>query len=248
MRDNLLKRPLLAAFDDIPPGWRPLVDALRTAHAQQIEVLARSVDAQVGHVAPERPFRALELLAPEAVRAVIIGQDPYPGAGHAEGLSFSCAVARPRSMIPVYKALRLVREDFVPPDHADLLPWVGQGVLLLNTALTVRIGEAGSHLHPRRFGWQVLTQGLVRCLAQRQAPPLFWLWGNKAQQFFDEAVAQLDLATVPVRRVRHPSYDDGSFVSTAAQDLRWMAQHPDARIRNIDWWRVGGPAAPQLFD
>jgi uracil-DNA glycosylase len=125
------------------------------------------------------PFRALELTALDDVRVVILGQDPYHGPGQAEGLAFSVApgVKVPPSLRNMFKELQ--RSLGLPaPTDGSLVRWARQGVLLLNTSLTVQDGAAASHA---RWGWEVLTDALVAQVAEREQPVVFMLWGGHAQ-------------------------------------------------------------------
>lgn len=129
-------------------------------------------------ILPPAPFRfaALARTAPEATRVVILGQDPYPTAGHANGLAFSVApgVALPKSLKNIYREMQ---DDIgaTPPD-GDLTAWADQGVLLLNTALSVPEGDAGGHA---KLGWHRLTEQVLARLSD--APRAFLLWGKHAQ-------------------------------------------------------------------
>jgi uracil-DNA glycosylase len=114
------------------------------------------------------------------VRVVILGQDPYPTPGHAVGLAFSTnrgVRPLPRSLTNIYTELR---DDLAiqPAEHGDLSRWVNQGVLLLNTSLTVREGDAGSH---RSWPWKDVTGAALRALAHRGGPLVAVLWGREAQ-------------------------------------------------------------------
>lgn len=124
---------------------------------------------------PQR-FAALRRTPPEATRVVILGQDPYPTPGHANGLAFSVTPGTPlpKSLGNIYRELK---EDIgsTPPD-GDLTPWADQGVLLLNTVLSVPEGDAGGHA---RLGWQRLTEQVLARLSDR--PRAFLLWGRHAQ-------------------------------------------------------------------
>ncbi|MHA6324095.1 uracil-DNA glycosylase [Roseivivax sp. CAU 1753] len=128
---------------------------------------------------PDRIFAALNAASPADVRVVILGQDPYPTPDHANGLAFSAAPGThpiPRSLSNIFKELQadlgVVRES------CDLSDWAGQGVLLLNTALTVPAGQAGGHA---RLGWRRLTEEVLSELSDR--PRAFVLWGAHAQGF-----------------------------------------------------------------
>jgi uracil-DNA glycosylase len=203
--------------------------------AQAGAIAARvDADAKASSVGPARPFRAFELVQPEDVRLVIIGQDPYPRPGDATGLAFCSLQGIPPSMRTVYKAFETHLPGFSRPKIADLEPWARQGVLLLNTALTVRLGEIGSHM---KVGWQEWTRGVVRALYRQRldagrVPPVAWLWGKPAQEFFDAAVAGLPVPPERVLRARHPSNDfKQEFVQQAAAHLARLQQLLDPPIR-----------------
>ena len=132
---------------------------------------------------PPRPLRALELTPPESVRVVILGQDPYHGRGQAEGLAFSVApgVALPPSLRNIFKELQ--RDLGTPPPAfpqpgGSLVKWAQNGVLLLNTCLTVEEGQPASHAGR---GWERLTDAVIRQVAQGARPVVFMLWGAHAQ-------------------------------------------------------------------
>lgn len=124
-------------------------------------------------------YRALELVAPEEVRVVILGQDPYHGAGQAMGLAFSVprGVRIPPSLRNIFKELAADTGCAVPA-HGDLSAWAAQGVLLLNTALSVESGAAASHA---RIGWEAVTDRLIAHASAVAAPAVFVLWGNHAR-------------------------------------------------------------------
>lgn len=149
--------------------------------------LAAFLDAEraAGHAVlpdPEHVFLAYRRVEPAAVRAVIVGQDPYPTPGHAHGLAFSYAGsgALPRSLANILAELERDLGIPRPAGGGDLTPWTAQGVLLLNTVLTVRAGEAGAH---RGRGWEAITTATIDHLAGRSTPVVFLLWGNVARRF-----------------------------------------------------------------
>lgn len=125
-------------------------------------------------------FRALELTPLPRVRVVILGQDPYHGEGQAHGLCFSVrpGVRPPPSLVNIYKELRSDL-GIAPPGHGFLESWARQGVLLLNSVLTVESGRAASH---RGRGWERFTDAVVRAVAARAKPVVFMLWGAHAQK------------------------------------------------------------------
>lgn len=146
---------------------------------------------------PARVFAALALTPPGAARVVLLGQDPYPTPGHANGLAFSVTpdTALPRSLRNIFTEMR---EDLgAAPSNGDLSGWARQGVLLLNTSLSVPPGQAGAHA---KWGWERLArQAIARAQAER--PLAFILWGAHAQK----AVAGLPRAQDLVIDSAHPS-------------------------------------------
>ena len=160
--------------------------------------IRRRLDAEPDWLpGPTRVFAALNGLAPQDVRVVILGQDPYPTPGHANGLAFSVArgTALPRSLANIYRELR---DDLgaAPPD-GDLSHWAAQGVLLLNRALSVAPGAAGAH---SGWGWDRLARQAVGA-AQAHGALAFVLWGAQAQK----ALAGLPRADDLVVATAHPS-------------------------------------------
>jgi uracil-DNA glycosylase len=169
-----------ADLQSLDGGWRPLVDAFLNSEAG-LALSERLTDAlQAGHtIYPPEPFRALSLTPLSEVRVVILGQDPYHGPGQAEGLAFSVApgVRLPPSLRNIFKELQQSLGVSMPKD-GSLVRWAKQGVLLLNTCLTVQDGQAASHAS---WGWEVLSDQLVLTVAQSSRPVVFMLWGAHAQ-------------------------------------------------------------------
>ncbi|MCY7736540.1 uracil-DNA glycosylase [Bacillus safensis] len=128
---------------------------------------------------PDDVYRALHLTSYEKVKVVILGQDPYHGPGQAHGLSFSVqpGVKHPPSLRNIFQELK---DDLgcPVPNHGSLVSWAEQGVLLLNTVLTVRKGEANSH---KGKGWERVTDRVIDVLNERDQPVVFVLWGRHAQ-------------------------------------------------------------------
>lgn len=142
-----------------------------------------AAEYQSGPVYPDKNdiFNALKYTTYSSVRAVILGQDPYHGAGQAHGLCFSVkkGVAPPPSLVNIFKE---IRDDVGINNlgkHGELTHWAKQGVLLLNTVLTVRDGQAGSH---RGKGWEKFTDSVIRLLNLREDPIVFLLWGAQAEK------------------------------------------------------------------
>lgn len=125
-------------------------------------------------------FNALRYTSFENTRAVIIGQDPYHGPGQAHGLCFSVkkGVPLPPSLVNIYKE---ITDDLgvAMPQHGDLTGWARQGVLLLNTVLTVRAGQPNSH---KDKGWEIFTDRVISELNRKETPVVFLLWGANAEK------------------------------------------------------------------
>ncbi|MEQ5839895.1 uracil-DNA glycosylase [Paraburkholderia acidicola] len=177
-------QPLEAQFGALPPAWRALLDPFIGSEAYT--ALCRFVDGERAAgktVYPADVFRALRLTSPDAVKVVILGQDPYHGEDRdtpqAHGLAFSVppGVRPPPSLKNIFKeiAASLGHE---PPAHGCLDAWAQQGVLLLNTVLTVERNNAASHA---KRGWEKCTDMLIHELAQRHDGLVFMLWGAHAQ-------------------------------------------------------------------
>jgi uracil-DNA glycosylase len=184
--------------DGISPDW---ADALRPAAAAlaRAEAFCDADDAAGRAYLPDRPRVLRAFSRPLAdVRVLLLGQDPYPTAGHPVGLAFSVAPdvrPVPRSLRNVY--LELEADLGLPPaEHGDLTAWFEQGVLLLNRVLTVAPGQSGSH---RRRGWEQVTQRAIEALVERSGPLVAVLWGADARK-----LAPL-LGDVPVVESAHPS-------------------------------------------
>ena len=131
---------------------------------------------------PERDvFNAFRTTEFGSVKVVILGQDPYHGVGQAHGLAFSVQpeIAVPPSLVNIYKELATDIEGFQIPQHGYLQHWAEQGVLLLNTVLTVRAGVAHSHA---TFGWEAFTDEVIRQLDKEREHLVFMLWGSHAQK------------------------------------------------------------------
>lgn len=167
----------------IPESWRPaLGPVLQSPPLKALGSFLRSEEASGKAIYPPRGTRlaALELTPLDSVRVVILGQDPYHGAGQAHGLAFSVqpGVRVPPSLVNIYKELQ--SDLGIPPArHGHLDAWARQGVLLLNNALTVEQGQPGSH---QNRGWELLTDAAVAAVAAKSEPCVFLLWGSHAQK------------------------------------------------------------------
>ena len=216
---------LPAAFASLPAAWRAVLPGWTPAAEQAVTAAVKAVSGD-REIAPPDPFRALRLLAPDAVKVVVFGQDPYPRPGHATGLAFSAGHGKPVSLRRIFDILKADRPGWQPPERWVLDDWARQGVLMLNTVLTVEVGSAGAHMN---CGWQSLTSDIVRVLAGGAAPPTFLLWGKPAQAFFDAACPAGSSARV--LRARHPSQD-------FKREFMADGSHFAATAEHVDWWRL----------
>jgi uracil-DNA glycosylase len=184
------------------PGWQAaLADQLAAPWLQELDgqIAAERASGVVIHPPQEQVYRAFELTPYDQVRVVIVGQDPYHGPGQATGLAFSVprGARVPPSLRNIYTELGTDLQ--VPrPTHGDLASWADQGVLLLNTTLTVREGAAGSHAGR---GWERFTDAALNALATRRERLVFLLWGRHAQA----KASLVDAARHLVLQAPHPS-------------------------------------------
>ena len=177
---NQLLAPLADLLARAPTDWAPLVQAwLASPDGQALHgfITARQIAQAV--VYPAEPLRALQLTPRAAVRVVILGQDPYHGAGQADGLAFSvpAALKPPPSLRNLLDEIsRSLGVPRPPSGHLD--GWAAQGVLLLNTVLTVEDGRPAAHAGR---GWESLTDALIQATAADPGAKVFMLWGAHAQ-------------------------------------------------------------------
>jgi uracil-DNA glycosylase len=219
----------------IPPAWQMALDsALKSPKVEQLETFLAQEITNVPVYPPQQQwFSALDSLKPEQVKVVILGQDPYHGAGEAHGLAFSVphGVKTPPSLRNIWQELA---RDFglTPPQHGNLAGWAEQGVLLLNTALTVRADCAGSH---GKQGWDVITNAVIAHLASTQRNLVFLLWGAHAQK----RGALIDQTAHCVLTSAHPSplsvYRGFSGCGHFSATNTYLEQHGKAPI---DWAAV----------
>lgn len=142
------------------------------------EKLSEEYRTRTVYPAKENIFNALKFTPYSKVKVLLLGQDPYHGAGQAHGLAFSVqkGVAKPPSLLNIFQELS-ADLGVVPPSHGCLTDWTTQGVMLLNTVLTVREGEANSH---KNLGWTTFTDKIIETLNAREDPVIFLLWGRNA--------------------------------------------------------------------
>lgn len=161
--------------------WAPLLEAefIKPYYTSLQQKLASEYENRTVYPSVNDIYTALHLTPYSNVKVVILGQDPYHGPGQAHGLSFSVqtGISVPPSLLNIYKELHT--DIGIPiPTHGHLARWAEQGVLLLNTVLTVRDGQPNSH---KGIGWETFTDEVIDYLNRRQRPMAFVLWGNHAQ-------------------------------------------------------------------
>ena len=165
----------------MPEDWQHILhNEWDASYLQQLEMFLKN-EYKTKKIYPlqEQLFTAFKKTPYKQVRVVLLGQDPYHGEGQAHGMSFSVqqGVSFPPSLRNMLKELK---EDIgcETPKSGDLTKWASQGVLLLNTVLTVEEGKAGSH---QRKGWETFTDAVIHALLEREEPVIFVLWGKQAQ-------------------------------------------------------------------
>lgn len=186
---------------DIEESWQlSLQDEFEADYFQSLkEFLKQEVKTQTIYPPGKQIFAAFNLTPLTAVRVVILGQDPYHGAGQAHGLAFSVAegVTIPPSLKNIYKELH--NDLGIPvPTTGNLEKWAKQGVLLLNATLTVRASQPGSH---QGKGWEIFTDQVIRTISDLRAGVVFLLWGRFAQ----EKSSLIDTSKHFVLKAAHPS-------------------------------------------
>ncbi|MFT3755210.1 MAG: uracil-DNA glycosylase [Pseudoxanthomonas sp.] len=214
----------------LEPSWKARVgDWLQRPEMRELSDFLRQRKAAGARIFPPGPqiFAAFEATPFDAVKVVILGQDPYHGHGQAHGLCFSVppGVPPPPSLENIFKE---ISDEFgyPRPDHGYLMPWAKQGVLLLNAVLTVEEGRAGAHAGK---GWEGFTDHVIETLSRQREQLVFLLWGSYAQK----KGAVIDTRRHRVLRAPHPSplsayrgfFGCGHF-SAANQYLQQHGQTP----------------------
>ncbi len=218
----------------IHPSWKAVLkDEFSKTYFQQIVTFLKTEKAQGKTIYPPGPliFNAFNQTPFDKVRVVIIGQDPYHGAGQAHGLSFSvnAGIKPPPSLVNIFKEIESDIGVQMPMQYGNLTKWAEQGVLLLNAALSVRAGEPFSHA---KYGWADFTDAVIQKISDEKKGVVFLLWGKFAQ----EKQALIDESKHYVLKAAHPSpfsADKGFFgskhFSKTNQLLMRDGQEP------IDW-------------
>ena len=240
----------LFSKDDIPSDWRALLgNYFESADWLSLEKNLQAVlnsDPDAVRPEPQNFFKALKLTPVDSVKAVILGQDPYHSPGLAQGLAFSIPAEIainsrefPSSLRNISKALAL--EGFGQLPSGDLHSWANQGVLLLNTALSVKLGEAGSHTN---LGWKSLIDHLINALSKSR-PHLVWmLWGGHAQSklpLIQDGQDQLILQSshpsgLGVYKTDKPFLEPGAKASCNhfSRTNQWLIEHKSSPIRWVE--------------
>lgn len=200
--DSAPPNPAPAVDVRIEPSWKAaLADEFRKPYFHSLVSFLRARKREGAVIYPPGPeiFRAFELTPLDKVKVVILGQDPYHNPGQAMGLSFSVpdGVPAPPSLKNIFSE---IRSDLGIPmsGSTNLEPWARQGVLLLNSMLTVEAGRAGSH---NRIGWQAFTDAVIRHISDHRDGVVFLLWGNYARS----KAALVDTTRHFVLESAHPS-------------------------------------------
>ena len=223
-------------IETLPAAWRKAVGSeLRKPYFRELDAFLdrESLEHRV-LPAPPLIFRALDLTGPRDVRAVIIGQDPYPNPRHAEGLCFSV----PRGVKPPVSLRNVLTElnDDVgcpAPGHGHLEAWANQGVLLLNAVLTVRAGKPGSH---RGKGWERFTDAVLATILRKRNRVAFLLWGKDAQQ----KAAAVEGSRHAVVTGSHPSFYSAARGFFGSRPFsRANAALEAAGREPVDWGAIG---------
>ena len=225
-------------------GWLTLIGADARARAEELsaEILKMRGEGKVIYPAQENIFNTLRLVRPDGVKAVILGQDPYHEPDQAMGLAFSVpdGVKPPPSLRNIFKELA---DDVgcAMPKSGDLTRWAEQGVLLLNTVLTVEAHKANSH---KKLGWQEITSKLLMAVAAQSRPAVFLCWGAQADKTLADVIdgAKATDGGRLILRATHPSPLSArksteqypAFIGSRpfSRANEWLTAHGEAPI---DW-------------
>ena len=224
-------------LERLHPGWMKIFSEPKVRAAiEKLDTFLASRLAAGARIFPAQVFHALETHPPEAIRVVILGQDPYHGPGQAYGLAFSVPndCATPPSLRNIFRELAREYPDRAPRRKNELSDWAQQGVLLLNASLTVEQASPGSHA---RKGWETITDRLIESVAATSHPKVFLLWGNHAQA--KQSLIESAGGTMKILRANHPSplsamRPPRPFIGCGhfSQANAWLGAHGE---QAIDW-------------
>ena len=224
----------------LPESWRAALEPLlATPKLRALGGFLSAEEAAGKTIYPPRKFRfaALDHTPLDTVKVVILGQDPYHGPGQAHGLAFSVpqGVAIPPSLRNIYKELESDL-GIAPAARGNLTRWADQGVLLLNTALTVEAGQAGSH---QRRGWEEFTDAAVAAVAARPEPSVFVLWGAHARKKAAGVAGLGEVTPHLVLTSPHPSPLSAYAGFFGSKPFSKANAFLEAKGRGAIDWRVG---------
>lgn len=231
----------MAAGDvKLEESWKePLAPEFESDYMRELKAFLQNEKAQGKHIFPKgsQYFRALDLTPLDEVKVVILGQDPYHGAGQAHGLCFSVqpGVRIPPSLVNIYKEMESDL-GIRPPSHGFLEHWARQGVLLLNSVLTVEEGKAAAH---QGRGWERFTDAVIRVVNEECDSVVFILWGSYAQK----KAAFVDQQRHLVLKSPHPSplsAHNGFFGSKPFSKTNAFLE--SRGIEPVDWQLPQDPA------
>lgn len=232
--------------DSIPAAWSHVLEpALASPEARRLGGWLRVEEEAGKTIYPPRGtrLRALELTRPDAVKVVILGQDPYHGPGQAHGLCFSVepGVAVPPSLANIYRELH---DDLgiAAPGHGNLAAWARAGVLLLNNTLTVEAGRAGSHAGR---GWEAITDAVIAAVAARTHPTAFILWGSHAQAKAARIPGLGDGGRHLILKSPHPSPLSAYRGFFGSRPFSKVNEYLESHGAGAVDWRI--PSAPQAL-
>jgi uracil-DNA glycosylase len=221
MAENLINVQIEASWKEV------LADEFSKPYFAEIKQFLLAEKNADKTIFPPGPliFNAFNSTPFDAVRVVILGQDPYHNPGEAMGLCFSVpkGIRVPPSLVNIYKE---IQSDlgYTPPKHGDLSAWSKQGVLLLNAILTVESGKAASH---QKIGWQTFTDAVIKCISDKKEGIVFMLWGKFAQG----KKILIDASKHTILEAAHPS----PLAGNAFQGCRHFSK-ANAVLKNpIDW-------------
>jgi len=226
---------------DLPESWKGVLsDELNKPYFAELSAYVDAERAAHQVFPPEGDvFNALKHTPYDKVKVLVVGQDPYHDDDQAHGLAFSVrpGIKPPPSLVNIFKELKSDLGIEVPKGNGSLVPWADQGVLLLNTVLTVRAHEPASH---KGKGWEKFTDAVIRAVGAKPDPVVFLLWGGHAQK----KLPLIDAAQHTVIQSAHPSplsAKAGFFGSTPFSKIN--AALEAAGKTAIDWRLDGAPDA-----